>query len=229
MSFIVIEGLDGSGKSSQLELLIDYYKNRGINVEYLHFPTTKSEIFGDLIARFLSGDFGSIDNVNPYLVSLLFAGDRYNLSDTINKWMQEGKTVITDRYVFSNIAFQCAKLKSLEEKEKLADWIFKLEYEYFKIPKPDLSIFLNVPFDFVKNNLSRRRIENNREYLAGKDDIHEIDFDFQEEVYKMYKYSVNKYTNFISIDCFDSNNLIMDVNKISEKIISNINKLITKT
>lgn len=226
MSFIAIEGLDGSGKSSQLDLLIDYYKNIGLELEYLHFPTTKSEIFGELISRFLSGDFGSIDDVNPYLVSLLFAGDRYNLSNKINEWISQKKIVITDRYVFSNIAFQCAKLKSHEEKEKLADWIFNLEYNYFKIPKPDISIFLNVPFDFVKNNLNTRRQENNREYLSGKDDIHEINFNFQKEVNNIYLYSVKKYPNFFSIDCFDKNNNILPQNEISSKIISVINEKI---
>ena len=84
MAFIVIEGLDGAGKSTQVELLSKYLQSEGKNVEYVHFPTGDSEIFGDMINRFLRGEFGGIGDVNPYLVSLLFAGDRYNMAPKIN-------------------------------------------------------------------------------------------------------------------------------------------------
>jgi len=222
MSFIVIEGLDGSGKSTQLEMLVSFFKEKNKEIEYLHFPTNDSEIFGELISRFLRGEFGSIDNVNPYLVALLFAGDRYNLSKKIYQWLEAGKFVITDRYVYSNIAFQGAKLPNIEEKSKLADWIFNLEFEYFKIPKPHLSIFLNVPFDFTEKTLKNRRLGKEREYLEGKNDIHESDLSFQKNVFEMYNMIAEKNNELIKIDCFDSEKKMLKKEEILKKILEQI-------
>ncbi len=224
MAFIVIEGLDGAGKSTQLELLKDYLTGIGRKIEYIHFPTTDSKIFGDLIARFLRGEFGSLKQVDPYLVALLFAGDRYNLSNKIIKWIDEGKIVINDRYVYSNIGFQCAKLKSDEEIDKLFDWIFELEYDYFKIPKPDLSIFLDVPFNFTKMRLSEDRKGDDRRYLQGKIDIHEADLDFQKKVRETYLKAVKRDDRFVRVDCAGKDGNMLLPEEVSELVIKEINK-----
>ena len=105
MSFIVIEGLDGSGKSTQLKLLKKYLDTKNISYKYLHFPRTEEGIFGDLVARFLRGDLGKIGEVNPYLVGLIYAGDRESAKTEINSWIDDDKLVIIDRYVYSNMAF----------------------------------------------------------------------------------------------------------------------------
>jgi dTMP kinase len=228
MAFFVIEGLDGAGKSTQLELLKDHFANIGKKTEYIHFPTTDSPIFGDLVSRFLRGDFGGIKDVNPYLVALLFAGDRYNLKNKINSWLEEGKIVINDRYVFSNIGFQCAKMNNEKEADELFDWIFNLEFEYFKIPKPDLSIFLDVPFSFTENKLKQTREGKDREYLQGKKDIHEEDLSFQKSVRKTYLRAIEKYPNLIiRIDCSDENGHILSPESISKLIIKEIEKRFT--
>ena len=90
MKFVVIEGLDGSGKSTQLKKLRAYLTENKIDYEYLHFPRTDSRIFGDLVARFLRGELGDIDTVNPYLIALIYAGDRNDAKEMINSMIKRG-------------------------------------------------------------------------------------------------------------------------------------------
>lgn len=184
--FMVIEGLDGSGKSTQIERLLGYLRKEGINHQYLHFPRTEDGYYGELIARFLRGDLGPLESVHPYLVALIYAGDRQDAADMISSWIADGITVVADRYVVSNIAFQCAKLESQGEKEALRDWILKFEYGYHKIPRPDINIFLDVPFQFTRQKLKGERSGEDRDYLNGKRDIHEQDLDFQKNVRQVY-------------------------------------------
>ncbi len=109
MSFIVIEGLDGSGKSTQINMLKDYFAQKNIPFDYLHFPRTDAPVYGELIARFLRGEMGDIHQVDPYLIALIYAGDRDTAKPMIRSWLDAGYLVLVDRYVISNIAFQCAK------------------------------------------------------------------------------------------------------------------------
>ncbi|HPT11029.1 MAG TPA: thymidylate kinase, partial [Bacteroidales bacterium] len=127
MKLIVIEGLDGAGKSTQITMLSDWFKQNSIGCHYLHFPRTDAPYFGELIARFLRGEFGNIDQVDPYLVAMLYAGDRKDASEMISAWLKNGDYVVLDRYTYSNIAYQCAKLKSRDEALKLREWILNLE------------------------------------------------------------------------------------------------------
>lgn len=223
MAFIVIEGLDGAGKSTQVELLSKYLQSVGKEVEYVHFPTGDSEIFGDMINRFLRGEFGGIGDVNPYLVSLLFAGDRYNMAPKINAWLNEGKFVINDRYVYSNIGFQCAKIEDENEKKRLFDWIFNLEFNYFKIPRPDLNIFLDVPFSFTEKRLAENRTGKDRDYLNGKTDIHEADLNFQKKVRETYISAAETDSRLVRIDC-SYNGEMLSAESISEKIVNELKR-----
>ena len=177
--FIVLEGLDGAGKSTQIAKLKALFDERGVESEYLHFPRFDAPVYGELIARFLRGDLGGVNEVNPYLVALLYAGDRADCAKTINSWLSSGKVVIVDRYVYSNIGYQCAKLPAGEERDALRDWIFRTEYEEFQIPRPDLSLFLDVPFSFTERKLTEQREGDDRSYLNGQQDIHEASLDLQ--------------------------------------------------
>ncbi|MFI3304314.1 MAG: dTMP kinase [Rikenellaceae bacterium] len=183
---IVLEGLDGAGKSTQIELLRNMFREMGVESEYLHFPRFDAPIYGDLIARFLRGELGALSEVNPYLVALLYAGDRADAAAMLRGWMESGKVVILDRYVYSNVGYQCGKIADEEGRKELSQWILDLEYNHFGIPRPDISFFLDVPFAFTKRKLEEQRDGADRDYLQGKKDIHESSLDLQQQVRQVY-------------------------------------------
>jgi len=201
MKFIVIEGLDGAGKSTQLKFLQQYFIKNNLNFKFIHFPRFDSPVYGELISKFLRGDLGDLQSVNPYLVALLYAGDRNNYKQTINRWLEKKFYVLADRYVFSNIAFQCAKVIGEQQQDDLKRWILDTEYNYFQIPVPDITIFLDVPISIIKERLNKKRKGEDRKYLAGKDDIHEKNVDFQKYVYSIYNKLLNTENNFFRINC----------------------------
>ena len=198
---IVLEGLDGAGKSTQVKRLKEYLTERCGSLEYIHFPRYEAPVYGDLISRFLRGDFGSNEAVHPQLVALLFAEDRHGAAPVMRKALEEGKTVLLDRYVYSNIAYQCAKLQDLQERRKLRDWIFNTEYGDFDLPEPDLNLFLDVPIGFVEQSLKHQREGQDRNYLSGAQDIHEASIAFQKAVRDMYVAETARDPKFRRIDC----------------------------
>ncbi len=208
MKFIVIEGLDGSGKSTQLELLQDFFNKNNLKYKFIHFPKYDSPVYGELISMFLRGDLGKLEEVNPYLVALLYAGDRNNFKNIIRQWIDNQYYVLADRYVYSNIAFQCAKIQNTLKQDKLKQWILKTEYGYFDIPKPDINLFLNVPLSVIENRLRKNREGNDREYLQGKNDIHEANIHFQQRVKEVYDKLLLTEKFFYSIACVKSEKLI---------------------
>ena len=186
MALIVLEGLDGAGKSTQIGMLQKRLAERGIAYEYLHFPRFDAPVYGELIARFLRGELGGVDRVDPYVVALLYAGDRAGAAPMIRAWLDAGKFVILDRYVYSNVAYQCAKIDDTAARRHLRDWIVDLEYRHNAIPVPDVSLFLDVPFGFTRRKLEEVREGDDREYLQGKKDIHESSLALQRRVREVY-------------------------------------------
>ncbi len=220
MAFLVLEGLDGSGKSTQNRLLRGYLDEKNIKYKYLHFPRTGHGIFGELIAMFLRGELGKIGEVNPYLASLIYAADREDAKSSLEKWLSEGYMLLTDRYVISNIAFQCAKLKTVEERQKLREWIFHLEYTHYRIPRPNLNIYLDVPFEFTREKLSGHRTGNEREYLRGSTDIHEADLDFQQKVRQIYIEEAEKEGSLRLVSCHDEKRGMLKPEAIFSRLIT---------
>ncbi len=218
MAFIVIEGLDGSGKSTQIRLLQEYLEQNGIVFKYIHFPRTESGLFGDLIAKFLRGELGKIKEVNPYLISMIYAADRQDAKEEMLNCISEGNLLLVDRYVMSNVAYQCAKLDTTNQKRELKDWIYKLEYTNYRIPKPDLNIFLDVPFKFTIEKLSNSRSGNERDYLKGRKDIHEADLNFQKKVRQIYLEQAKTEKNLKVISCYDDQKRMLKPEEIIRRI-----------
>lgn len=219
MKLFVIEGVDGAGKSTQIRLLKDFFSEKGYNCEYLHFPRTETPYFGELIARFLRGEFGSLNEVDPYLVAMLYAGDRKDASPIIHNWLMEGKVVLLDRYTYSNIAYQCAKLHEVSSQDKLMNWIFSLEFNHFDIPQPDLNIFLDVPFAFTEKSLAKTRTGNDRDYLNGTRDIHEESIVFQKKVRDIYLRVSQSDERLAVVNCSNNNGVMLNPSEIFDLII----------
>ena len=129
-----------------------------------------------------------------------------------------GRTVLLDRYVYSNIAYQCAKLSDPAEKARLRDWIFNTEYGDFQLPVPDLNLFLDVPIGFVEKSLSKHREGSDRSYLEGSRDIHEASIAFQKDVRDMYVGETARDPKFLRIDCSDAFGQMLPPDAIFNKV-----------
>ena len=219
MKLFVVEGLDGAGKSTQISLLKEYFSKKGFSCEYLHFPRTGSQYFGELIARFLRGEFGALNEVDPWLVAMLYAGDRNDAAPMIKSWLKNGSIVLLDRYTYSNIAYQCAKMTDPKQQDKLMNWILDLEFEHFRIPRPGLNIFLDVPFSFTEKKLSSARTGGDRVYLNGSKDIHEDSLAFQKNVRNMYLKIAQSDSHLCVVDCSSNSGIMLPTDKIFELII----------
>ncbi len=215
---IVLEGLDGAGKSTQVRKLKAYLEEVCRELEYIHFPRYDAPVYGDLIGRFLRGDFGSNDSVHPQLVALLFAEDRHGAAPGIKATLARGGSVLLDRYVYSNIAYQCAKLPNPDERERLREWILNTEFGTFDLPRPDLNIFLDVPIDFVESSLEKSRKGEDREYLRGARDIHEASIEFQKKVRDIYLRQASLDPGFIRVDCAGEDGRMLPPDRIFEKV-----------
>ena len=217
---VVIEGLDGAGKSTQVQMMKKYLEGVCSRLEYIHFPRYDAPVYGGLIGKFLRGGFGEIDKVHPQLVALLFAEDRHGAAPGMKKVLAEGGTVLLDRYVYSNIAYQCAKMPDTEGAEDLREWILNTEYGQFDLPRPDLNIFLDVPIGFVEESLARQRYGNDRGYLHGAQDIHEADIEFQKKVRAMYLRQASLDSSFVVVDCSDADGRMLPPDEIFAKLRS---------
>jgi len=194
---IVLESCDGGGKSTQIKIIQDYLIQKGLKSTYIHFPMYGHNEFSTVIAKFLRGDFGGIDDVDPYFAANIYAMDRFLYLPKLLQKLEDNDVVLLDRYVFSNIAFQGAKLN---DGGKIQDWIDSFEFGFLGLPYPDLTLFLDVPISIVEERLHDREGED-REYLKGKQDIHEADMSFQAVVRNIYL-SLENVKNYHIIKCW---------------------------
>ncbi len=219
--FIVIDGTDGSGKATQTDLLVQKLTTAGLEVKKITFPQYNKKSAG-AVEEYLSGKYGSAEQVSPYTASLFFAVDRYDASFTIRQWLAEGKVVIADRYTTANLGHQGAKFKSDQDLKKFISWLDDLEYNILKIPRPDLTIILHLPAD-VSQNLAQQR--ENRDWADKTRDIHEEDIVHLQAAEKTYLQIVNQLPNCSLIECANNNQpLTREV--IAEQVWAKVEKLL---
>ncbi len=218
--FLVLEGMDGAGKSSQLTLLTEYFRKAGNQVKSIHFPRLHQKPYGEMIAAYLRGEYGDIATVHPKLSALLFALNRQQSAQEIRDAVASGTVVLLDRYVVSNIAYQRAKIADPAAAEEMGTWLETLEFGFLELPRPDLTLFLDVPLSFSLAKLATDRTGADREYLKGKEDIHESSAAFQERVRKEYLLLVNQHKGEIGrVDCSEPGGAMADKATIHSRII----------
>lgn len=187
----VIEGSDGSGKATQSKLLYDRLLSENKKVRLISFPDYESDS-SVLVKMYLAGEFGTDANdVNVYAASTFYAVDRFaSFKKDWQNFYSNGGIVIADRYTTSNMVHQAAKIKNINKKDKYLDWLWNLEFELFKLPVPDLVLFLD-----VKPEISQKLMENrlNKITKETKKDIHENNSRFLFESYNNALYVAKKY------------------------------------
>ncbi len=205
---IVLEGLDASGKSSQIKLMRDQFESNGQTVKHIHFPMYGYSEYSDMISKFLRGDYGENDQVDPIIVANMYAMDRYMYKNQLLKDLEEFDIVIMDRYVASNVAYQGAKTKNKSELFNMINGIINFEFNFLNLPYPDITIFFDVPIKEIENRLNSERIGDDRDYLNGKQDIHEKDIGFQNDVRNVYLLLEKFIENFIIINAYKDEEIL---------------------
>ena len=171
-SFIVIDGADGSGKSTQFDLLRQHLEQAGYDVATVKFPRY-DEPSSYFIREYLQGSYGKADEVGPYTASLFYALDRYQASFSIREQLAAGKVVLCDRFTGSNMAHQGAKFSHPEQRRGYFIWLDNLEFELLGIPRPSITLVLNTPFEVARERLLKK--DRSSTHIAK--DIHEIDME----------------------------------------------------
>ncbi len=219
---IAIDGVDASGKQTQTTLLLSRLEKEGREVKMVSFPAydKPSSI---LVKMYLNGEFGeNPSDVNAYATSTLFAADRFATYRT--DWgtdYNRGTIILADRYVSSNLIHQASKINDTDEKKKFLMWLDDLEYGIYNLPRPDVTIFLDMPPEYGAELMSGRLNKSNGD---DKKDIHESDFSYLEKSYENAMFVAKKF-NWKRISCIKDGQ-IRSVDEIHEDIYSIVRELL---
>lgn len=195
---IAIEGIDGSGKHTQAKLLEHSLCSSGFSVYSTGFPQYGSW-FGQMVGEFLNGDFGPLESVDPHFTALLYAGDRFEAKSQLESALREGKVVLVDRYIGSNLAHQVARAPA-EKRAELLRWIEHLEYSIYALPRENLILYLRVPPREAQTLVARKP---ERGYTSASFDILETNLRHLEDAAEMYD-MLSRSRPWATIQCFDA-------------------------
>jgi dTMP kinase len=211
---IAIEGIDGSGKRTQLELLSRTLTGRGVQVHSTGFPHYDSW-FGSMVGQFLNGNFGALDAVDPHFAALLYAGDRFEAKRELTEALAQGKLVLADRYIASNMAHQTARVPE-GKRDAFIGWLEHLEYNIYGLPREDRVIYLRVPPAQAQALISQKAA---RDYTPAKQDIQESSLRHLQDAAAMYD-SLSRQAHWNTIECFDgTQNRMRTPQQISDDLL----------
>lgn len=196
---IVFEGTDCSGKSTQIDLLIEKLKSLNQEVVTLDFPNYSTPT-GKIVRKYLDGEFGPANDIPAKVASIFYAEDRFASKNFIHNELNKGNVTILDRYVESNMGHQGGKIRNPIEREKFFEWLHKLEYENFKLPKPDAVVFLFMPYEVGHQLMGERERKSEFHPGAEKLDGHEGCKEHMKNAEEAYLHLAKLY-GWIMINC----------------------------
>lgn len=219
--FIAVEGIDGSGKQTQVRLLALALESRGCRVFSTGFPQYGSW-FGKMVGEFLNGDYGPLDTVDPHFTALLYAGDRFESKGPILDALEKGQIVIADRYIASNLAHQTARATAGKRAE-FRSWIEHLEYNIYGLPKEDLVLYLRVPPHLAQLLVAKKQA---RPYTDAAHDILESNLRHLQVASDTYDLLAHR-PNWRTVECVDSSTQSMrSPEEISREILVAVEPLL---
>jgi len=222
---IVIDGTDGSGKATQTEKLVKELGLGGFEVERIDFPQY-GKLSSKLVEEYLSG---KLEEVTPEAVSIFYAIDRFEADGQIKNWLMDGKIVVANRYVLSNAGHQGGKIKDRVDRVKFFRWLDNLEYNIFKIPKPDLNIILHVPAQMAQKLVEKRiKVANKKsKTIKKKKDIHEADIKHLKHAEAVYLEAAKLFPKTQLVKCVKDAKLL-SVQEISNKVWELVRRIALK-
>ena len=220
-AFIIIEGTDGTGKGTQTQKLVEFLKKEGKPVETFDFPQY-GQPSCHFVESYLNGKYGT--DVNPYTASLFFALDRHEASAKIKQALSEGKIVVSNRYVASNMGHQGGKIDDAKKRQEYFTWNDNIEYTILGIPRPDLNIILHVPAEIAQQLVDQKA---SRAYVGGqKRDLHEQDIGHLKRAEQVYLEMTKLFPeHFTLISCMNKDKL-MSIDEVHAKIVDIVKKLL---
>jgi dTMP kinase len=222
--FIVLEGIDGSGKRTQLDMLARAFASRNVPFAQISFPRYDG-FFGKLAARYLNGEFGSLEAVDPHFSALLYAGDRFEAKPKIESDLASGQTLLADRYIGSNLAHQGARVPR-EKRAEFLQWLRQLEYQVYALPAEDLVIYLRVPPAEAHRLIGEKGA---RTYTKLQRDIQESNLAHLEATSEVYD-QLAQQPNWLRIECYDSAaNALRSPESIHQEILAAVQANVTPT
>lgn len=221
--FIVIDGSDGSGKATQTALLGDRLTKEGFPVFKIDFPRYYDNLFGNLLGECLAGEHGDFANLDPYIASVLYAADRFETAPSIREHLSQGYVVIADRYASSNQMHQGGKIEDEAARKKFLYWLDTMEFDVFKIPRPDCIVYLDMPIPMTLKLLedNKEEMARKKQYLRRRADVVESNKIYLENSRRAAVKIVEERNTWVRIDCAEGEELLTK-EAIHEKIYNSI-------
>jgi len=227
---VAFEGIDGAGKKTQAAFLAQKAHDAGLAVKEFSFPRYAESLFAKSVTEYLNGRFGGLRQTPPEFAALLFAGDRFEARSELMEALESVDLVICDRYVASNLAHQSARLDRALWSD-FQKWIESIEYDLYRVPKPDATVYLDMTVEIAQVMISQRSHRSHRTFIADTRDLHESDLTYLNACREAYAALQNSQCcgKWIHIACINGTGAHRWISKIADEIWTKVNSAIDLT